>query len=256
MGLSIEAIPAFSDNYIWLIRGEGTDCAVVDPGEASPVLKKLADDGLELRYILLTHHHFDHIGGAAQLLERYPEATAFGPDDSRIGLGHVACREGETIELPRLDMKLSVLEVPAHTRSHIAFHGHGLLFSGDTLFSVGCGKLFEGTPGEMQASLDKLATLPPDTEVYCGHEYTLSNCRFALKVEPGNEALQAKAEAAERLRAESRNTLPGTLGEELEVNPFLRTRVDSVVEAARKIEPGAQPGAQVLGVIRHWKDTI
>lgn len=190
------------------------------------------------------------------MLERFPDAAVFGPEDRRIGLDHAACREGDTVELPLLSMKLGVLEVPAHTRSHIAFHGHGLLFSGDTLFSVGCGKLFEGTPGQMQRSLDKLAALPTETLVYCGHEYTLSNCRFALMVEPGNEALQAKAEAVRRLRAESRITLPGTLGEELEVNPFLRTRVDSVVDAARKIEPGAEPGKQVLGVIRHWKDTI
>lgn len=256
VGFSIEAIPAFSDNYIWLIRGKGNACAVVDPGDSGPVLKKLKSDGLDLVCILLTHHHFDHIGGAQRLLEAYPQATVFGPADDRVDCDHVECREGDVAELPILGLRFGVLEVPAHTRSHIAFHGHGLLFCGDTLFSVGCGRLFEGTPDQMQASLDKLAALPPDTRVYCGHEYTLSNCRFALLVEPENQVLQSKTTTSERLRSEGRITLPGTIGEELEVNPFLRTRVESVVDAARRIEPGAQPGAQVLGVIRHWKDTI
>lgn len=252
--ISVEAIPAFSDNYIWLIRADGTECAVVDPGEAAPVVKKLEQDGLDLRYILLTHHHFDHIGGAEQLLQHYPRAVAFGPDDPRVDCAHTVCREGDSVDLPLLSMQLEVLEVPAHTRSHIAFHGHGMLFCGDTLFSVGCGKLFEGTPGEMQESLDKLAALPPDTLIYCGHEYTLSNCRFALQVEPDNDALRAKARAAERLRADNRVTLPGTLAEELQVNPFLRTREDSVVDAATRLDPAAKPGASVLGVIRSWKD--
>lgn len=254
--ISVKAIPAFSDNYIWLIRTGGTECAVVDPGEASPVLKKLERDGLDLRYILLTHHHYDHIGGASQLLQKYPHAVAFGPDDERIDCEHTACREGDTVDLPLLSLQLGVMEVPAHTRSHIAFFGHGMLFCGDTLFSVGCGKLFEGTPAQMQVSLDKLAALPPETQVYCGHEYTLSNCRFALQVEPGNEALQTKAKAAEQLRAKGEVTLPGTLAEELEVNPFLRTREDPVVAAAHQIDPSAEPGAEVLGVIRSWKDSI
>lgn len=253
-GYSVEAIPAFSDNYIWLIRAGGTDCAVVDPGEAEPVLAALDRDGLKLRYILLTHHHFDHIGGAARLLEAFPQATAFGPRDERIDCDFQACDEGGQVQLPDLGMAFEVLAVPAHTRTHIAFYGHGMLFCGDTLFSVGCGKLFEGTPEHMQDALDKLAALPPDTKVYCGHEYTLSNCRFALAVEPENEKLKAKAATSERLRAQGLITLPGTIREELEVNPFLRTRVDSVVAAARAIEPSAQPGAAVLGVIRRWKD--
>jgi len=255
-GVSIEAIPAFSDNYIWLIRGGGTECAVVDPGDAEPVLRKLEETGLELRCILLTHHHFDHLGGAVKLLGEYPEAIAYGPDDARIDCEHVACREGDAVAIPPLGLQFKVLEVPAHTKTHIAFHGHGMLFCGDTLFSVGCGKLFEGTPEHMQASLDKLAALPADTKVYCGHEYTVSNCRFATKVEPDNDKLRAKAKAAESLRADDKITLPGTLAEELEVNPFMRTRVDSVVQAARRIEPSAEPGAAVLGVIRRWKDSL
>jgi hydroxyacylglutathione hydrolase len=146
------------------------------------------------------------------------------------------------------------LEVPGHTTSHIAFFGHGCLFCGDTLFSVGCGRLFEGSPEQMQDSLDKLAALPADTQVYCGHEYTLSNCDFALQVEPANKALQQRASAAEAARAAGRTTLPSRLGEELAVNPFLRSREPAVVAAARQRDPQAAPGASTLGVIRAWKD--
>ncbi|MDX1461334.1 MAG: hydroxyacylglutathione hydrolase, partial [Xanthomonadales bacterium] len=255
-GTSVEAIPTFSDNYIWLLRGEETICAVVDPGEAGPVFRKLEDDGLELAYILLTHHHYDHIGGAAALLEAFPDAVAFAPADPRIDFETTPVGDGGTASLARMALQFEVIEVPAHTRSHIAFHGHGMLFCGDTLFSVGCGKLFEGTPAQMQDSLDKLAALPGDTRVYCGHEYTESNCRFALNVEPNNEALVAKSKRVQELRKSGRITLPGTLEEELAVNPFMRTREESVVSAARKREPAATPGAEVLGVIRAWKDAF
>jgi hydroxyacylglutathione hydrolase len=149
-----------------------------------------------------------------------------------------------------------VLEVPGHTSSHIAFHGHGCLFCGDTLFSVGCGRLFEGTPEQMQESLDKLAALPPDTRVFCAHEYTLSNCDFAREVEPNNTDLARRASEAEAFRSTGRITIPSTLGEELRVNPFLRTREPAVVAAARKREPGAKPGASTLAAIRLWKDSF
>jgi len=254
-GLSIEAIPAFSDNYIWLLHGEGTACAVVDPGEAEPVLKTLAEKQLDLQYIILTHHHWDHTNGVPTLLEHFPDVEVFGPHDSRIQFRHIACEEGDEVELRSLELKLKVLDVPAHTRSHIAFHGHGMLFSGDTLFSVGCGKLFEGNPEQMQAAMDKFAALPPTTLVYCGHEYTLSNCEFALRVEPRNQALLEKTKTVKGLRDQGDITLPAVLGEELEVNPFMRTRQESVVTAAQGIDPTAQPGAGVLGVIRQWKDT-
>lgn len=258
--LSIEAIPAFTDNYIWLLHREGTACAVVDPGEADPVLEFLKYRNLDLRYILLTHHHFDHIGGASRLLEDFPDAIAYGPDDQRVDCKHIACHEGDTVGLADLDLQFGVLDVPAHTRSHIAFYGanagEDLLFSGDTLFSVGCGRFFEGTPEQMQVAMDKLAALPPGSRIYCGHEYTLSNCEFALMVEPDNAALVAKTTATRALRNAGRITLPGMMEEELAVNPFMRTREVAVVEAARKIDPTAQPGASVMGVIRRWKDQI
>jgi hydroxyacylglutathione hydrolase len=251
--LKISAIPAFSDNYIWLITTGESACAVVDPGEAGPVLEVLQERGLDLRYILLTHHHADHIGGVPRLLENY-KAKVFAPDDKRIRFEHQVCREGDRIQLPDLNAEFRILEIPAHTRSHIAFFGENVLFSGDTLFSVGCGRFFEGTATDMQASLDKLATLPPGTLNYCGHEYTQSNCAFALQVEPDNRALQTRAEEVARLRAEGKITLPSSLGDELATNPFLRTREKTVVEAARKISAGATAGISTMEVIREWKD--
>ncbi len=251
--LNVSAIPAFADNYIWLIRTEGTACAIVDPGDARPVQAVLEKDGLDLRYILLTHHHPDHIGGMPDL-KNQTGARVFGPDDPRIEGIDAVMREGDVAHLPELGLEFSVLEVPGHTATHIVFTGHGCLFCGDTLFSAGCGRLFEGTPEQMQSSLDKLAKLPPDTRVYCGHEYTLSNCLFALEVEPGNEALQRKTQHVEALRAAGKISLPSPLGEELSVNPFLRSRAETVVKAARNRDKSAAPGASTLAVIRQWKD--
>ena len=251
--LSIEAIPAFDDNYIWLLSNGGKACAVVDPGDADPVLEVLEQKGLRLSYILLTHHHHDHVGGVAELLERH-DPVVFGPADDRIPFIHRICRQDDEIELPDLDIKLQVLEVPAHTRSHIAFYSDNILFSGDTLFSLGCGRFFEGTATDMQSSLDKLAALPADTNVYCAHEYTQSNCTFALAVEPENVSLQTRAREIDQLRAMQKITLPSRLGDELAMNPFLRTRVDSIVEAARKIDPEAMPGISTMAIIRAWKD--
>ena len=198
--LNISAIPAFNDNYIWLITAGENSCAVVDPGQAAPVLKLLRERGLDLRYILLTHHHADHIGGVPELLEQY-DAKVFAPSDERIRFKHQVCGEGDQVVLPDLHTKFEVLEIPAHTRSHIAFYNENTLFSGDTLFSVGCGRFFEGTATDMQTSMDKLAALPANTINYCAHEYTQANCEFALQVEPDNAALQARSEEVNRLRS-------------------------------------------------------
>jgi hydroxyacylglutathione hydrolase len=251
--LRITAIPAFSDNYIWLLTAGGKTCAVVDPGDEDPVLDVLEQQGLDLRYILLTHHHPDHTGGVPDLLEQ-TNATIFGPDDKRIPFVHQVCRDGDQVLLPKLNAQFRVLEVPAHTRSHIAFYGENALFSGDTLFSLGCGRFFEGTAADMQKSLDKLATLPRDTQNYCGHEYTQANCAFALKVEPDNTTLQARAREIDNLRSEGRITLPTTLADELSTNPFLRTRERDVIEAARKFDPHATAGVSTMAAIRAWKD--
>lgn len=251
--LEITPVPAFSDNYIWMLATGGPECAVVDPGDHRPVLEALGRLGLSLQYILLTHHHADHIGGVKGLLEAYP-AEVFGPVDSRINQPIRAVSEGARVELPKLGLSFNVLEVPGHTRSHIAFHGEGVLFSGDTLFSIGCGRLFEGTAEQMQQSLDKLAALPVTTRIYCGHEYTVSNCAFALAIEPDNKALRARAQQAEQARQAGECTIPSTLADELAANPFLRTRQEAVVAAARQREPGAAPGAGTMAVIRAWKD--
>ncbi|MGD8358664.1 MAG: hydroxyacylglutathione hydrolase [Lysobacterales bacterium] len=253
--VTVTALPAFSDNYIWLVSVGGADCAVVDPGDAGPVLNALKSDALELRYILLTHHHADHTGGVAALVEA-TGAEVYGPYDNRIPRQTRSFSEGDLVHLPQLKLEFQVIEVPGHTSTHIAFYGHGCLFCGDTLFSVGCGRLFEGTPGQMQESLDKLAALPPDTRVFCAHEYTLSNCDFALQVEPENPDLVKRASEVEAARAAGRITLPSTLGQELAVNPFLRSREPRVVRAAQRRNPQAEPGASTLAEIRAWKDSF
>jgi hydroxyacylglutathione hydrolase len=253
--ISVTAIPAFTDNYIWLVSSGGDHCAVIDPGDSAPVEKMLRHLGLELSYILITHHHADHTGGVAELVKAHG-AAVYGPHDSRIPGQDQSFGEGEAVSLPLLNLEFRVLEVPGHTSSHIAFFGHGCLFCGDTLFSVGCGRLFEGTPEQMQSSMDKLAALPAATRVFCAHEYTLSNCDFALAVEPDNQKLIRRASEVEAARAVGRSTIPSTLGEELAVNPFLRTRQPSVVAAAREREPKAGPGASALAVIRAWKDSF
>ena len=251
--LSISAIPALDDNYIWLLTAEGNTCAVVDPGDEDPVLEVLAERGLDLHYILLTHHHYDHTGGVPELLKHF-DATVFGPDDTRIPFVDKVCREGDRVELKELNMEFQILEIPAHTSSHIAFYAEDALFCGDTLFSIGCGRLFEGTAADMQKALDKLAALPPETKIYCAHEYTMANCAFAIQVEPHNPALQARCRAVEKLRSDGKITLPSTLADELASNPFLRTREESVVQAARKFDPSATAGISTMTAIRAWKD--
>jgi hydroxyacylglutathione hydrolase len=182
--LDVRPVGAFSDNYIWLIdspRAHGRVLAV-DPGDAAPVIAELERSGATLAAILLTHHHLDHIGGVPELLHR-AAVPVIGPHDTRIAQRTRAVREGERCDLPDLGLSFEILEIPGHTLSHIAFWGHGALFCGDTLFSAGCGRLFEGTPEQMNASLTKLRNLPPETRVFCGHEYTAANLRFALTVE-------------------------------------------------------------------------
>lgn len=253
--IEVSAVPAFWDNYIWLISSGGTSCAVVDPGDAEPVLDALKEHGLELEYILITHHHADHIGGMRQLQEM-SGAQVYGPHDSRIPGQSRMLAEGERVSLPLLGLEFDVLEVPGHTSTHIAFHGHGCLFCGDTLFSVGCGRLFEGSPAQMQDSLDKLAALPADLRVFCAHEYTQSNCQFALAVEPDNPDLVRRAREVDQARMEGKRTVPSQLGEEIAVNPFLRCRQDSVIAAARERQPDVTAGAETLAVIRAWKDSF
>jgi hydroxyacylglutathione hydrolase len=247
------ALPAFEDNYIWVLRDAGC-AAVVDPGDAAPVLRYLEDQGLRLVAILATHHHGDHVGGNEDLLRRHP-APVYGPGDPRIPSVDHPVGDGDRVSLPELGLELRVLEVPGHTRSHIAYLGPGALFCGDTLFACGCGRLFEGSAAQMHASLRRLAALPPETRVYCAHEYTLANIRFARAADPDNPALRTRDAKARALRAAGRPTVPSTIGEERATNPFLRSHEAALVTAAerwaglRLTDPES-----VFAALRQWKD--
>jgi hydroxyacylglutathione hydrolase len=262
--INVRPVRAFSDNYIWLIespKAEGRLVAV-DPGEAAPVIAELERRGASLAAILLTHHHPDHIGGVAQLTAA---ATAsghaagsipvIGPEDSRIPCETRTVRDGGRCELPDLGLGFDILAVPGHTLSHIAFWGHGALFCGDTLFSAGCGRMFEGTPSQMNSSLNRLRDLAPESRVYCGHEYTAANLEFALAVEPANEDALAYRERVAAVRATGAPSLPSTLALERRVNPFLRCDNAVVRRAAEAHAECALPTAgDVFGALRSWKD--
>jgi hydroxyacylglutathione hydrolase len=254
--LDVAPIPAFQDNYIWLIRGP-TDpraVAVVDPGDAGPVLERLASEDLRLHAILATHHHADHVGGAAQLVEA-TGAAVFGPGRERLPVDYTRLGGGDRARL--LGLEFEVIDVPGHTAGHIAYYGHGALFCGDTLFSAGCGRLFEGTAEQMLASLDAFASLPEPTRVFCGHEYTLANLRFAAAVEAGNADIADYVRKATEMRAAGRPTLPSTIGLEKRVNPFLRSRHENVkLSAERRAGRPLPTPLAVFAEVRSWKDTF
>lgn len=250
--MPLRPLPAFADNYIWTLADDLGHAVIVDPGEAAPV-QAAASDGLRPTAILLTHHHPDHIGGVAELLQTWPDLPVFAPEDARIRHSTRTVREGDTVEVA--GWRFEVMEIPGHTLSHIAFHGHGLVFCGDTLFSLGCGRLFEGTPAQMLASLTKLAALPPETRVCCGHEYTVNNSRFATVVEPGNLALRRRSEEARTMRDRGLPTLPSTLADELAANPFLRVDVPEIRQSLHA-RLGREPADSVeaFAELRRWKD--
>jgi hydroxyacylglutathione hydrolase len=246
-------IPAFNDNYIWLIRRNDM-AAIVDPGEAAPVLKVLRAESLRLEAILTTHHHWDHVNGIEELVRRHP-VPVYGPINETVPFRTVGLGEGDEVDLPELALRFRVLDVPGHTAGAIAYHGEGCLFSGDTLFTAGCGRLFEGTARQMYDSLTKLASLDPATPLYCGHEYTVSNLRFAATVEPDNEKVQTRLKETCALRERNLPTVPATLAIERETNPFLRCDLPPLRAAAeRHAGRLLRPGAEVLALIRAWKD--
>jgi hydroxyacylglutathione hydrolase len=253
---TIIPIPAFTDNYIWVI-GDGARAAVVDPGDAAPVLAHLARAGLELCAIVATHHHRDHVGGVAPLVERFG-VPVFGPAGEGIPCRTHALREGDAFELPGLGVRLRALDIPGHTAGHVACVGDvdgPVVFCGDTLFAAGCGRLFEGTPGQMWDSLSKLARLPDATRVYCGHEYTLANLRFARAVEPGSDALRARIARDSAIRDRGEPTVPSTIADERATNPFLRADLAHVRAAAERHAGRALDGAVAsFAALRQWKD--
>ena len=245
-------IPAFKDNYIWLLVRDGR-AAVVDPGDAAPVMAQLEALQLRLETILITHHHADHQGGVAELVERW-HPRVFGPAEESITGCTDPLSGGETIDV--LGERVAVLPVGGHTRGHIAYYVPGVLFCGDTLFGAGCGRLFEGTPAQMSASLGRLAALPDDTLVYCAHEYTEANLRFALDVEPDNAALRARVERVAALRAAGGSSVPSTLGEEKATNPFLRCSEPAVVEAALAHAAVDTSQVAIFAAIRGWRNNF
>jgi len=250
--MQLTPLPAFSDNYVWLLD-EGDARLVVDPGDAGPVLEKVAGDGRPPTAILLTHHHDDHVGGVSTLLGRWPGLPVFGPADPRIATVDRPVGGGDRVAIG--PWRFETVAVPGHTVSHIAFHGHGLLFCGDTLFSLGCGRLFEGTPRDMLGSLERLAALPAETLVCCGHEYTLANAAFARVVEPDNPVLRRRQEEATTMRDRGLPTLPSTIGSELDCNPFLRIDVPAVRAAVAAREPeAAGDRVEAFAGLRRWKD--
>lgn len=255
--LKVLAVPAFSDNYLWLIH-DGIHAAVVDPGDATPILAALEAHRLSLVAILLTHHHADHVGGVPTLLQHF-DVPVFGPRTEAIAGVTQPLGEGDVVTIPDLMLALTVLEVPGHTRGHIAYvaEAQHWLFCGDTLFAGGCGRLFEGTPAQMVTSLAKLAALPDRTEVYCAHEYTLANLHFAQQVEPHNTDLTTRIVREQSKREHGQPTVPSTIELEKLTNPFLRYRepaiVDHLVAAGRLPQPSP---IAAFAALREWKNNF
>jgi hydroxyacylglutathione hydrolase len=253
--MTLLPLPAFDDNYIWMLH-DGRNALVVDPGDAQPVLQALQREGVQLQAILVTHHHFDHTGGIDALREA-TGAQVFGPATEDIPGPLTPLGAGNSVQA--LGLNFRVLDVPGHTSGHIAYvcdavDGAPLLFCGDTLFSGGCGRLFEGTPQQMLHSLEQLAALPGATRVCCTHEYTLSNLKFALDVEPGNADLVAYAEHCKTLRNQGMPTLPSTVTMERNINPFLRSTVPAVVAAVRAHDPAGVAQSGAFAALRQWKN--
>ncbi|MGE4534719.1 hydroxyacylglutathione hydrolase [Halomonas sp.] len=254
--LSVTPIPAFSDNYIWLLRQDTSpEVCVVDPGDATPVIELLEREGLTLSTVLITHHHQDHTGGLDELIKRY-SPRVIGPDNDAIAGIDTPVAEGDEVRV--MGRLFEVIAVPGHTLDHIAFFTAGippLLFGGDSLFSAGCGRLFEGTPAQMHASLGKLAALPDDTLVFAAHEYTLANLRFAQAADPHNPDVAQAMEECQRARELERPTLPTSLAREKRINPFLRV-ADAGVRQAASAHGDVDSDEATFATLRAWKDSF
>lgn len=258
----VTAIKAFNDNYIWAISGHNKDkIALVDPGDAAVCIDYLQKNNVILTDILITHHHKDHVGGIGKLLE-YAESkawpvTVYGPASENIAQLDITLKENDSVNLTDLDCQFTVLDLPGHTQGHIAYHNDKILFCGDTLFSGGCGRLFEGTPEQMHHSLTKLANLADDTLIYCAHEYTQANLSFALAVEPNNRDLHNYVAQVNKKRQLQQATIPSNMALERQINPFLRCHKQSIKLAAQDYsKQGQRSDSDVFSVIRAWKDSF
>lgn len=253
--LKIFPIPALKDNYIWILHN-AHHAVVVDPGDAAPVLDYIAAHQLKLAAVLCTHHHADHVAGVCQLVALHP-APVYFPQREKISCGNHAVSEGDVINIPELKIKFSVLDIPGHTLGHVAYVGAGGVFCGDTLFGCGCGRLFEGTAVQLLHALKKLAALPDDTQVYCGHEYTESNIRFALACDPDNAQLVQRQQDVQILRAAGQPTLPSNIALEKSTNPFLRCAVPAIIQAVQQQSAIKQHDEiSIFTAMRTWKNTF
>ncbi|MFC3914998.1 hydroxyacylglutathione hydrolase [Pseudaeromonas sharmana] len=254
--LQVMTIPARQDNYIWLIKKDN-HAVIVDPGEAEPVLQRLEQAGLQLDAILVTHLHHDHIDGIPRLLAAWPSARLFAPGDIAGQLYVQRIEDGDELHLDALGLTLQVLHVPGHTGEHVAYYGQGMLFSGDTLFAAGCGRLLGGKAEQLYASLRRLAALPPDTQVYCAHEYTQSNLRFCYQVEPQNPAIRTRMQQVGKLIQQGLPTIPSRLSDELATNVFLRTASPDV-QAWAEMNGGqiCENEIQVFAILREKKNNL
>lgn len=253
--LQIWPVPVFADNYVWILQREGSNkVAVVDPGDGEPVISALSRRELELTAVFITHHHQDHVGGLPELIRCFHPPVYGSQSESVPGVDHPVAG-GDRVSLPDLEIELKIADLPGHTAGHIGYFGAGVAFVGDTLFAGGCGRVFEGTMAQMRESLTRLAELPPETMVYCAHEYTAANLRFAFQVEPENDALARRIEAVEIARRASQPTVPSSIGYELETNPFLRCGEDSVLSAVESHTGRTlRSPLEVFSALRLWKD--
>lgn len=249
--MNLTSIPALTDNYIWTLTDDAGNCLIVDPGEAQPLIEKIEANRWTPVAVLLTHHHQDHTGGVAELLQRYPQLEVYGPQETAAkGAQHIV-QEGESVTL--LGMPFQVIATPGHTLGHISYYSEPYLFCGDTMFSGGCGRLFEGTAEQMFDSFQKLNELPADTLICCAHEYTLSNMKFAAAILPHDPKILARYQEIKDLRAENRTTLPTKLALEREINLFLRTQ-DADLQKALAINVESSPLWQTFAELRNKKD--
>lgn len=254
--ITVYPIPAFTDNYLWCIHNN-THAYVVDPGDATPVIRYLSENGLILKGILITHHHADHIGGVKELVIQYPGIVVYGPVSNRIPHITHEVKEGDSFSIADLDIDIKVMEVPGHTNEHIAYYCDLGLFCGDTMFSAGCGRLFEGTPEQMYHNFERYRALPAKTKVYCTHEYTLANLEFALAVLPDSESLQEYQSWAKAQRTANTPTLPTSIEQEIRINPFMNSAsVDIKKSVEQHFAQEFNNEVAVFSGLRRWKDTF